>query len=51
MRLPYLSTQNSWVLLEKCEAEISVKKGSIPLLIKRTQMSLILAWTSTVHKN
>ena len=51
MRLPDLSIQNSWVLLEKCEAEISVEKGSAPLFIKRTQMSLILAWASTVHKN
>ena len=27
MTLPYLRRQNSWVLIEKCEAEISIRKG------------------------
>ena len=50
MRSSYLGRQNSWVPIEKCETEISIKKGSVSPSIKRTQFPLTLAWASTVHK-
>ena len=50
MRASYLGIQNFWVLIEKCEAEIPVKKGSASPFIKRTQFSVTLVWASTVHK-
>ena len=50
MRSSYLGRQNSWVPIEKCETEISIKKGSTSPYIKRTQFMLTLAWASTVHK-
>ena len=50
MRSSYLGRQNSWVPIEKCETEISLKKGSASPYIKRTQFMLTLAWASTVHK-
>ena len=50
MRSSYLGRKNSWVSIEKCETEISIKKGSASPSIKRTQFPLTLPWTSTVHK-
>ena len=60
MRSSYLDRQNSWVPTEKCETEISIKKGSASpdynkegvniASIKHTQFLLTLAWASTVHK-
>ena len=50
MRSSYLDRQNSWVPIEKCETKISLKKGSVSTSIKCTQLSLALAWASTVHK-
>ena len=50
MRSSYLGRQNSWVPIEKCETEISLKKGSALQSIKHTQFLLTLAWASTVHK-
>ena len=50
MRSSYVGRQNSWVPIEKCETEISVKKGSALPTIKRTQFPLTLGWGSTVHK-
>ena len=50
MRSPYVGIQYSWVPIEKCETEISVKKGSALPTIKRTQFPLTLGWGSTVHK-
>ena len=50
MRSSYVGRQNSWVSIEKCETEISVKKGSALPTIKRTQFPLTLPWASIVHK-
>ena len=50
MRSSYLGRQKSWVPIEKCETEISVKKGSASPSINRTQFPLTLAWASTVHE-
>ena len=50
MRSSYVGRQNSWVPIEKYETDISIKKGSALPAIKRTQLSLTLAWTFTVHK-
>ena len=50
MRSSYLGRQNSWVSIEKCETEISMKKGYASPSIKRIQFSLTLAWASTVYK-
>ena len=50
MRSSYLGRQNSWVSIEKCKTEISIKKGYASPSIKRTQFPLTLAWASTVHK-
>ena len=48
MRSSYLGRKIYWVPIEKCEAEIPVKKGSVSPSNKRTQFPLILAWASTV---
>ena len=50
MRSSYLGRQNSGVPIEKCETEISIKKGSLSTSIKCTQFPLTLSWASTVHK-
>ena len=42
MRSPYLDRKNSWAPIEKCKAEISIKKGSASPSIKRTQFPLTL---------
>ena len=47
--LPFCS-KNCIMSLQKCDADISVCKGSIPLRIKRTQFSLVPSWTCTKHK-
>ena len=43
--------QNSWVPIEKTEADIKIKltKNCSPV-IKRTQYPLMLTWGSTVHE-
>ena len=50
MKPSYLGIRNSWVPIEKCKTEISVKKESASTSIRRTQFPLVLAWASTVHK-
>ena len=50
MRSSYIDRQNSWVPIEECEAEISLKKESALPSMKRTQFLLTLAWTSTDNK-
>ena len=46
----YIGRETFWVLIERCEAEIPLKKGSASPSIKHTQFPLILAWASTVLK-
>ena len=43
MRSSLLNNQIYWVLIEKCEAEISIYKGSTSPPISRTQFRLTLA--------
>ena len=50
MRSSLLNNQIYWVLIEKCEAVISIYKGSTSPPISRTQFRLTLAWASAVHK-
>ena len=50
MKPSYLGKRNSWVPIEKCKTEISVRKESASTSIRRTQFPLVLAWASTVHK-
>ena len=50
MTLFYLGRQSSWVPIKKCEAEMSIKKGSESPSIKCTHLPLILAWASTIDK-
>ena len=50
MRSSCLGRQNSWVSVEKCEAETSIKKRSELPSIKRTQFDLTLASASAIHK-
>ena len=50
MKPSYLDRKESWVPIEKCEVEISIKKRSALTPIKHTQFPLIFAWTSTVQK-
>ena len=49
MRYSYLGRQNSRVPIEKCETEISIKKGSASPSILHTQFPLTLAWAANVH--
>ena len=46
----YLAKQNSWVPIEKCGTEISIKKRWASPSIKGTQFPLPIAWASTLHK-
>ena len=50
MRSSYLSRQNLWVAIEKCETEIPIKKGLTSPNIKWTRFPLTLAWAFTVHE-
>ena len=50
VRSSYLGRQNSWIPIEKCEADIPAKKEWASPSIKCIQFPLTLAWTSTVHK-
>ena len=46
----YLGRQNYCVSIEKCDAEIPIKKESASSSIKCTKFPLILLWISTFHK-
>ena len=50
MKSSYLGRKSFWVPIEKCEAEIPIKKGSASRPIKRIQLPLILARACTIHK-
>ena len=50
MRSSYLGRRNSWVPIEKCESEISIKEGLASPSIKCAQFPLTSALASTVHK-
>ena len=43
VRSSYLGRQNSWVPIEKCETEISIKKGSASPSLKRNQFPLTIS--------
>ena len=45
----YLGRQNSWVPIEKCEAELPVKKGPASSSIACTLFPLTLSWGSVIH--
>ena len=49
MRSSYLGRQNSWVPIEKCESEISIKRASASPYIKRTQFPSTLTWATIGH--
>ena len=51
MNADIFEKQNSWVPIEKTEADIKIKltKNCSPV-IKRTQYPLMLTWGSTVHE-
>ena len=49
MRSSYLGWQSSWVPIEKCETDISVKKGSALPSIKCTHLPLRFVWVSTIQ--
>ena len=46
----YLSRKCSWVPIEKCETDISVKTVSSSSSITRVQFLLTLDWINTVHR-
>ena len=48
MRLSYIGIQNCWVPIEKCQTDISIKKGSASTSIKRTHFAIV--WKSIDHK-
>ena len=50
MTSPYLGRQNSWVLIDKCKTEISIKTESSSSSTKRSHFLLTLELTSTFHK-
>ena len=50
MTSPYLGRQNSWVPIEKCKTEISIKTESSSSSTKRSHFLLTLELTSTFHK-
>ena len=50
MRSSYLGREYYWMPIEKCEAEIPIKKGLTSPSSKCTQFPLILVWGSTFHK-
>ena len=41
MRLCYIGIQNCWVPIEKCQTDISIKKGSASASIKRTHFAMV----------
>ena len=49
MNSSHLDRKISWVPIEKCETEITMKKESTSPSIKRARFPLTLAWGSTVH--
>ena len=46
----HFAQQNSFVPLQKCDADIPICKASISPSIKRTQFPLVLSWACTIHK-
>ena len=49
MNSSHLDRKTSWVPIEKCKTEITMKKESTSPSIKRARFPLTLAWGSTVH--
>ena len=49
MNSSHLDRKTSWVPIEKCKTEITMKKESTSPSIKRALFPLTLAWGSTVH--
>lgn len=50
MNTENFAKQHSWVPIEKVNIQIQLRKTSSPVIKKKPQFSLILAWECQLHK-